>query len=113
MGGPDPAPVIVPPEIGPSMPPSRSFPVSFSVAISFMVIVMGSVVGAVSPWPLIRDLGQAAAFISLAALLVALAEIIWRAVAENRVQFMSQVARERIDSTDPVDHEWRTFNEQS
>lgn len=72
---------------------------------------MASVIGAISPWPLVQDLGWAVAFIGVAVLLVALAQTIYSAVTENRIQFMSRTARDMIDSAaDDVDREWSRFN---
>lgn len=90
------------------------FPIPFSVVIAVMLVAMGSVIGAISPWAPVRHLGWAAALIGLAALFIGLTRILWLALTENRMQFMSCVARRMIDeatTTDDLDSEWKALNE--
>lgn len=74
-----------------------SFPLPLSAVLSLAVIIMGASVGATLRDADAQGLGWAVALIGIAALLISLSRMLWLAVAENRVQYMSRVAREAIE----------------
>jgi len=90
------------------------FPIPESTSASLAIVVAGSLAGAMAPWELVRHVGWAVVAIGLASLIVGLARVLWLTMAENRVQFMSRVAREMIESltVDDLDHYPERINEE-
>lgn len=88
------------------------FPWPLSVSIPFMIVLVGCGI-AVYPLEDLRRFGWAAALVGIAALLLGLTKMLSLGLTENRIQFMTRIARDAIEYAESrdLDAEWKRIND--